>query len=72
MSIFSVVNLAPVYDLLTEFAGLDDFWGLFETAFGRQYHSVVAQGLRERWLVGDFGELPVIEVLSGQVLGYQS
>jgi hypothetical protein len=48
MSNSSTFDLASVYDLLTGFAHLDNFWGLFETAFGTQYDRSVAEGLRSR------------------------
>jgi Ca2+-binding RTX toxin-like protein len=69
MSNLSALGLASVYDLLTDFAHLDNFWGLFETAFGTQYDRSVAEGLRSEWLAGDFGDFPKVEVVSGQVLG---
>jgi hypothetical protein len=58
MSNLSALGLAPVYDLLTGFAHRDDFWGLFETAFGIQYDRSVAEGFRLQWLAGDFGQSP--------------
>ena len=69
MSNLSAFALAPVYDLLTGFANRDDFWGLFDAAFGTQYDSGVAQGFRSQWLAGDFGDFPEVEVVSSQVLG---
>ena len=69
MSKLSALGLASVYDLLTGFAHRDDFWGLFETAFGTQYDSSVAEGLRLQCLAGDFGQFPKVEVVSEPVLG---
>ena len=45
MSNLSAFGLAPVYDLLAGFAHLDDFWGLFATAFGTQYDRSVVDRL---------------------------
>ena len=70
MSTLSAFALAPVYNLLTGFASLDNFWGLFETAFGTQYYPGVAEGYRVRWLAGDFGDFPEVEVASYSVFGH--
>ena len=69
MSNLSAFGLAPVYDLLTGFAHLDDFWGLFDAVFGTQYNSRVAEEFRAQWLAGDLVDFPEVEVVSSQVLG---
>ena len=40
MSINSALTLA--YNQLSTFAGLDDFWGRFDTAFGANYDRTMA------------------------------
>jgi hypothetical protein len=69
MSNFSVSGLGSVYDSLTSFANLSNFWSLFETAFGSEYDLSVAQWLRSQWQAQDFSQLPTIEVISDEVLG---
>jgi hypothetical protein len=69
MSNLCAFGLAPVYDLLTGFAHRDDFWGLFETAFGTQTDRNVAERFRLQWQVGDFEDFPRVEAISEQVLG---
>ena len=46
MSNFSVLDFGSVYDSLTSFANLSNFWSLFETVFGSEYDLSVAQWLR--------------------------
>jgi hypothetical protein len=67
MSINSALTLA--YNQLTTFAGLDDFWGRFDTAFGTNYDRTMALTFQSQWLAGDFSLFPAIEVVSNQVLG---
>jgi len=67
MSINSALSLA--YDQLSNFAGLENFWNLFDTAFGTQYDYLTAFTLKSQWLAGDFSLFPTIEVVSDQVLG---
>jgi len=57
---------------LKNFAGLNDFWNLFEIAFGTQYDHTVATNLRSQWLVGDFSSFPQIEILDSSILGNAS
>jgi len=65
-------TLNKTYDQLKNFAGLNDFWNLFEIAFGTQYDHTVATNLRSQWLVGDFSSFPQIEVLDSSILGNAS
>jgi len=65
-------NLNKTYNQLKNFAGLNDFWNLFEIAFGTQYDHTVATNLRSQWLVGDFSSFPQIEILDSSILGNAS
>ncbi|WP_177176280.1 M10 family metallopeptidase C-terminal domain-containing protein, partial [Trichormus sp. NMC-1] len=61
--------LALTYQHLSAFAGLDNFWNLFDTTFGTQYNRSVAEILRLQWQVGDFSQIPQIEILDSSILG---
>ena len=61
--------LVSVYDQLTDFANLSNFWSLFNTAFGSSYDSAKAATLRSQWQSGNFSQSPKIEVISSNVLG---
>jgi hypothetical protein len=65
-------TLNKTYNQLKNFAGLNDFWNLFEIAFGKQYDHTVATNLRSQWLVGDFSSFPQIEILDSSILGNAS
>ena len=67
MAINSALSL--VYNQLTAFAGLDDFWDRFDTAFGTQYDYLTAFTLKSQWQSQDFSLFPQIEVVSSEVLG---
>jgi RTX calcium-binding nonapeptide repeat (4 copies) len=54
---------------LTAFAGRNDFIAQMELAFGRQLDRSQLANLEQRWLQGDFTELPLIEVLENGELG---
>jgi Ca2+-binding RTX toxin-like protein len=69
MSNVSVSSLASVYDQLTDFANLSNFWSLFNTAFGSSYDSVKAATFKYQWQTQDFSLFPKIEIVSGDVLG---
>jgi hypothetical protein len=69
MSGFSVSGLGSVYDSLTSFANLSNFWSLFETVFGSEYDLSVAQWLRSQWQGGNFSQLPTIQVINDDILG---
>jgi hypothetical protein len=67
MSINSALSL--VYDQLSNFASLENFWSLFDTAFGTQYNYLTAFTLKSQWQSQDFSLFPQIEVVSSEVLG---
>jgi hypothetical protein len=67
MTTFS--SLASVYAQLTSFANLENFWSLFNTAFGSSYDFATAASFRSQWQSGDFSLFPQIEVVSSDVLG---
>jgi hypothetical protein len=71
MSINSALTLA--YNQLSTFAGLDDFWGRFDTAFGANYDRTMALTFQSQRLAGDFSLFPQIEVLDilGTVIDYR-
>ncbi|MDD1428103.1 S8 family serine peptidase, partial [Dolichospermum sp. ST_sed9] len=66
----SILN--QTYNQLNYFAGLNNFWNLFETAFGTQYDQTVATNLRSQWIAGDFSSFPQIEILDSNILGNAS
>ena len=61
--------LTLTYNQLSSFSGVDNFWNLFDTAFGTQYNRSVAENLRLQWQSGDFSQLPQIEVINSSILG---
>ncbi|MEB3189470.1 MAG: Calx-beta domain-containing protein [Snowella sp.] len=67
MTLNSALSLA--YNQLTAFAGLDEFWGRFDTAFGTNDDRTIALIFKSQWLAGDFSLFPTIEVVSDEVLG---
>ena len=69
MNILLNSALTLTYNQLSTFADLDNFWNLFDTAFGTQYNRSGAEILRLQWLSGDFGQLPQIEILDSNILG---
>jgi hypothetical protein len=69
MSNSSVPSLLSVYDQLTSFAKLENFWSLFDTVFGSNYDYILAARLRSQWQSGNFSHLPTIEVISDEILG---
>ena len=54
---------------LSAFAKLDNFWDLFEIAFGKEYDQAAALRLKSQWQVGDFSQFPDVEVISNSILG---
>jgi Ca2+-binding RTX toxin-like protein len=62
-------SLASVYDQLTNFANLSNFWSLFNTAFGSSYDSVKAATFKYQWQNQNFSQFPQIEIVSNGVLG---
>ncbi|MDD1458235.1 hypothetical protein MEN95_25675, partial [Dolichospermum sp. ST_sed7] len=61
--------LTLTYNQLSTFSGLNNFWQVFDTAFGTQYNRSGAEILRLQWLSGDFSQLPQIEILDSSILG---
>ncbi|OHY34972.1 hypothetical protein BCV64_04260, partial [Cylindrospermopsis raciborskii MVCC14] len=46
-----------------------DFWAVFDAAFGTEYNRKNAEILRSQWQIGDFSQLPEIEILDSSILG---
>jgi Ca2+-binding RTX toxin-like protein len=69
MNILLNSALTLTYNQLSTFADLDNFWNLFDTAFGTQYNRSGAEILRLQWLSGDFSQVPQIEILDSSILG---
>jgi CSLREA domain-containing protein len=67
--IMSTFSLSSVYAQLTSFANLENFWSLFDTAFGSSYDFATAASFRSQWQAQDFSQFPQIEVVSSEVLG---
>ena len=53
---------------LSDFASLESFWFNFDTVFGTEYDSTLAETIRLQWESGNFSQLPPIKVISGQIL----
>jgi ELWxxDGT repeat protein len=62
-------DLTNVFEGLTQFATLADFWQRFETIYGKEYDADLAEALRSQWARGDYSQLPAMEVLKPEVLG---
>ncbi|MBO1042876.1 MAG: hypothetical protein ACK4V9_00730 [Aphanizomenon sp.] len=45
--------LTLTYNQLSTFSGLDNFWQVFDTAFGTQYNRSAAEILRTQWQIGE-------------------
>ncbi|QSV67885.1 MAG: hypothetical protein HEQ12_13815 [Aphanizomenon flos-aquae DEX188] len=45
--------LTLTYSQLSTFSGLDNFWQVFDTAFGTQYNRSAAEILRTQWQIGE-------------------
>ena len=69
MSISTVMDLAIVYDQLTSFANLENFWQSFDAIYGTQYNQAIAATLQTQWQTGNFSQLPQVEVISSGALG---
>ena len=61
--------LTLTYNQLSAFSGLDNFWQVFNTAFGTQYNRSGAEILRLQWQAGDFSQVPQVEILDNSTLG---
>ena len=62
-------SVSSVYAQLTSFAKLENFWSLFDAAFGSSYDFATATSFRSQWQSQDFSLFPQIEVVSSEVLG---
>ena len=62
-------SITSVYDQLTDFANLSNFWSLFNTAFGSSYDSAKAATFKDQWQNQNFSQFPQIEIVSNDVLG---
>ena len=69
MANISSLNLSSVYDQLTSFANLSNFWNRFDSVFGTSYDKAIADTLRSQWQTKNFSLLPPIEVVSSRILG---
>ncbi|MBU7582909.1 MAG: hypothetical protein KAF91_08355 [Nostoc sp. TH1S01] len=70
MSDFSNHALGLAQNQLSAFSSLENFWNLFDTAFGTKYNRTIAAEMRSQWQIGDFSQLPQIEVINHQILGH--
>ncbi|MFN9405479.1 MAG: Calx-beta domain-containing protein [Dolichospermum sp.] len=48
---------------------MNNFWTLFDTAFGSGYNFATAASFRSQWQSQDFSQFPQIEIVSSEVLG---
>ena len=65
----SSLTLKSVYEQLKSFANQDNFWNLFNTAFGSSYDFATAANYRSQWESGNFSQFPQISVVNSQILG---
>ncbi|AFY42577.1 Calx-beta domain-containing protein [Nostoc sp. PCC 7107] len=56
-----------IYNQLSNFSGLKNFWNLFDTVFGTEYDHTVAAKLHSQWQSGDFSQFPKIEIISNSI-----
>ncbi|MFM7439321.1 MAG: hypothetical protein ACKO2V_12065, partial [Snowella sp.] len=61
MSNSSFSSLSSVYDQLRNFANLENFWSLLETAFGLSYDFATVASFRSQWQSQNFSQFPQIE-----------
>ena len=61
--------IVSAFDALQGFANQENFWDLFETAFGQEYDRSRVEELREQWQAGEGIKLPGIQVVAHEVLG---
>ncbi|MEH1830010.1 MAG: Calx-beta domain-containing protein [Nostoc sp.] len=54
---------------LGAFSSLENFWDLFDIAFGTQYDRTVARTVRSQLQASDFSQLPQVELVSNNILG---
>ncbi|MBL1210248.1 beta strand repeat-containing protein, partial [Geminocystis sp. GBBB08] len=65
----NVMNVVSVQEQLRHFASSNSFWTDLELIFGTEYNQAIAQNFRNQWLNNDFSSLPVIKILSSEILG---
>jgi hypothetical protein len=66
------IALTAVYEQLADFANQNNFWNIFNTAFGTNYDRSLVETIRLRWANRDFSQIPAIRVLDsgmGNILG---
>ena len=61
--------LTQTYNQLSNLADSDNFWQVFETAFGTKYNRSAAETLRVQWQNHDFSQLPQVGILDSNILG---
>ena len=69
MANISSLNLSSLYNQLTSFANLSNFWSRFDSVFGTSYDKAIAVKLLSQLKAKDFSQLPKIDVVSSTVLG---
>ncbi|MEH2116090.1 hypothetical protein [Nostoc sp.] len=57
------------YNQLGAFSSLENFWDLFDIAFGTQYDRTVARTVRSQLQASDCSQLPQVELVSNNILG---
>jgi Ca2+-binding RTX toxin-like protein len=62
------LDLNSIYNQLTSFSNLENFWKLFSTIFGAEYDPRTASSLRSQWQKGDFSQVPQIKVVNSRDL----
>lgn len=61
-------SLLSAKEWLQAFAESTSFVDILTQSFGSLFNQIEAQAIRQKWMLGDFSDLPVIELLSGSVL----
>jgi len=61
--------IVSALEALQGFSIQENFWDLFETAFGQNYDRSRVEELRSQWQAGDSGIFPIVEVVSQETLG---
>ncbi|ALF53715.1 hypothetical protein ACX27_14085 [Nostoc piscinale CENA21] len=62
-------GLGLAQNQLSAFSSLNNFWNLFDSAFGKEYNRSITKNRRSQWQSGDFFQLRQIEVIDSKVLG---
>ncbi|BAQ66285.1 S-layer family protein [Geminocystis sp. NIES-3709] len=58
-----------VTQILTDFADSATFWDDFNLIFGTEFNQTIAEDFRNQWLNQDFSVLPIVEIISSNILG---